>query len=297
MIEVQPMFVVSRSIALAMTTGALWAATSTWALAACKDPTARIVAVSQSVQVREVGTAAFTPAALNAPVCQGDVIRVGPSSRTTVAFLESGLRLTVEQNTEWVVRQPLQPGRSLIQLIRGAILFITRQPRSLDVETPFVEHRRRGDRVRGPRRGASSTSVAVLEGTVRLSNDRGRLDAHHPGTPGWQVPGKHRKADQRYGRGMRCSGRSITNRCSADDSLESLEHVPSFRKETRASTFDARARGSGLAASRTRARDLETARRLDAQKDGTAFALSAIIDVALNDRQSGHWKTVNERWR
>ena len=100
---------------------------------------------------------------------------MGPSSRTTVAFLESGLRLTVEQNTEWVVRQPLQPGLSLIQLIRGAILFhYPGQPRSLDVETPFVNAAVEGIQFVVRVEGAW-TSVAVLEGTVRLSNDRGDL--------------------------------------------------------------------------------------------------------------------------
>ena len=47
------------------------------------------------------------------------------------------------------------PGRTLIELIRGAILFFTRQPRSLDVQTPFVN--------------------AAVEGTeflVRVEDDR-----------------------------------------------------------------------------------------------------------------------------
>ncbi len=275
------MFVVSRSIALAMTTGALWAATSTLALAACKDPTARIVAVSQSVQVREAGSAAFTPAALNAPVCQGDVIRVGPSSRTTVAFLESGLRLTVEQNTEWVVRQPRQPGRSLIQLIRGAILFITRQPRSLDVETPFVNAAVEGTefvvRVEG-----ASTSVAVLEGTVRLSNDHGdlTLTTGHAGLANAGQAPKPISVRPRDAVQWALHYEPLF----ADDSLESLENVPSSERDARFYVRRASVR-LGVGGIEDARRDLETARRLDA-KDGTAFALSAIIDVALNDRQS-----------
>ena len=114
------------------------------------------------------------PAALNAPVCQGDSIRVGEFSRATIAFLDSGLRLTIEQNTEFAVRPPRQAGRSFIDLVRGAILFFTRQPRSLDVRTPFVNAAVEGTefliRVEDNR-----AEVAVLEGTVAMANDQGSL--------------------------------------------------------------------------------------------------------------------------
>jgi len=46
--------------------------------------------------------------------------------------------VVIDQNTEWVVRQPATPGRTVIDLIKGAILFFARRPRSLDIKTPFV---------------------------------------------------------------------------------------------------------------------------------------------------------------
>ena len=275
------MSAVSRSIALVVTAGVLWAAASTSALAACKDPTARIVAVSHSVQVRQAGTSAFAPAAVNAPVCQGDLIRVGPSSRTTVAFLESGLRLTVEQNTEWVVRQPRQPGRTLIELIRGAILFITRQPRSLDVETPFVNAAVEGTEF-VVRVESTSTSVAVLEGTVRLSNDHGDLTLT-TGRAGLATDGQAPKPVNIRPRDA-VQWALYYEPLFAGDSLESLENVPSSERDARFYVRRASVR-LGVGGIEDARRDLEAASRLDAN-DGTAFALRAVIDVALNDRQS-----------
>ena len=151
---------------------------STPVYAACTEPaaTARIVSIDNIVELKEAADSSFARASLKALVCQGDSIRVGAFSRATVAFLRSGLRLTIEQNTEWLVRQPAAPGRSLIELIRGAILFFTSQPQALDVQTPFVNAAVEGTeflvRVEDNR-----AEVAVLEGTVALTNAAGQLDA------------------------------------------------------------------------------------------------------------------------
>ena len=141
--------------------------------AQCATPLARVVAVDNSVQIRSASAANYAPATLNAPVCQGDAIRVGDIGRATIVFVDTGLRLTIEQNTEFVIRPPRQPGRSFIELVRGAIIFFTRQ-RPLDVRTPFVNAAVEGTefliRVDNDR-----TEVGVLEGTVTMTNDQGVL--------------------------------------------------------------------------------------------------------------------------
>ena len=101
-------------------------------------------------------------------------IRVGDFSRATIAFLDSGLRLTIEQNTEFAVRPPRQPGRSFIDLVRGAILFFTRQPRSLDVRTPFVNAAVEGTEFL-IRVADNRAEIAVVDGTVVVQNDQGSL--------------------------------------------------------------------------------------------------------------------------
>ena len=144
------------------------------AWAACAAPIARIVSIDNSVQLKDASAAAYAPATLNAPVCLGDAIRVGEFSRATIAFLDSGLRLTIEQNTEFAVQPAAAAGRSFIDLVRGAILFFTRQPRSLDVRTPFVNAAVEGTEFL-IRVADNRAEVAVLEGTVVVTNDQGSL--------------------------------------------------------------------------------------------------------------------------
>jgi hypothetical protein len=83
-------------------------------------------------------------------------------------------RLVIDQNTEWVVREPSATGRTLIDLIRGAILFFARQPRSLDVKTPFVNAAVEGTEFL-VRVDADRTFISVFEGHVLAKNDQGAL--------------------------------------------------------------------------------------------------------------------------
>jgi len=80
--------------------------------AQCADPTARIVRVSNQIQHKSSSSAVFVPAGLNLNVCVGDTIRSGERSRASIQFLVSGVVLTIEQNSEWVVRRPIDPGRT-----------------------------------------------------------------------------------------------------------------------------------------------------------------------------------------
>ncbi len=270
----------ARNIVRGLISGALLGVAATSASAACKEPAARIVAVRQSVHIREAGTTTDTPATLNAAVCQGDLVRVGPSSRATVAFTGSGLRLTIEQNTEWFVKPPREPGRSLIQLIKGAILFITRQPRSLDVETPFVNAAVEGTEF-VVRVEQNHASVAVLEGKVRLSNGKGELRLTS-GQAGEASDGQPpRRIDVRPRDAVQWA---LHYDPLFTDSLESLESVPEAAQDA---TYHVRRASALLAVGRIEdaRRDLVKAKGLDAD-NAAAYALNAIIDVALNDRTS-----------
>ena len=270
----------ARNIVRGLISGALLGVAATSASAACKEPAARIVAVRQLVHIREAGTTTDTPATLNAAVCQGDLVRVGPSSRATVAFTGSGLRLTIEQNTEWFVKPPREPGRSLIQLIKGAILFITRQPRSLDVETPFVNAAVEGTEF-VVRVEQNHASVAVLEGKVRLSNGKGELSLTS-GQAGEASDGQPpRRIDVRPRDAVQWA---LHYDPLFTDSLESLESVPEAAQDA---TYHVRRASALLAVGRIEdaRRDLVKAKGLDAD-NAAAYALNAIIDVALNDRTS-----------
>jgi tetratricopeptide (TPR) repeat protein len=249
------------------------------AWAACAAPIARIVSIDNSVQIKDAAAAAYAPATLNAPVCLDDAIRVGEFSRATIAFLDSGLRLTIEQNTDFAVRQPRRAGRSFIDLVRGAILFFTRQPRSLDVSTPFVNAAVEGTefliRVDGTR-----AEVAVLEGTVVLTGNEVSLQLTS-GQSGEALAGQPpRRIDVRPEDAVRWAlyYEPVLPRVP----LPELEKVPSADRDAR--YFVQRA-GALLGVGRVNEARAELAQALKLDpKSGDAYALTAIVDVAQNRR-------------
>jgi hypothetical protein len=125
------------------------------------------------VEHKAKSASGFTPARVNLDVCLGDSIRTGERSRVTIVFVDD-TRLVIDQNTEWVVRPPSTPGRTLIDLVRGAILFFARQPRSLDVKTPFANAAVEGTEFL-VRVEADRTFISVFEGHVSATNDKGSL--------------------------------------------------------------------------------------------------------------------------
>ncbi len=250
------------------------------AAAACTEPsaTARIVSIDNSVELKDAADNVFVPASLKAFVCQGDSVRVGGFSRATVAFLKSGLRLTIEQNTEWLVRQPRDPGRSLIELIRGAILFFTSQPGALDVQTPFVNAAVEGTEFL-VRVEVNRAEVAVLEGTVTLANDAGRLTLMG-GQSGQAFAGM---APQRLDIRPRDAVRWALyyEPILPSDSREQLDQVPAADRNAQ---FYVRRASVMLGVGRIdeASADIATAKGLD-PRNGEAFALDAIIAVAQNN--------------
>jgi tetratricopeptide (TPR) repeat protein len=253
----------------------------TTAWAACAAPIARIVSIDNSVQLKDASGAAYTTASLNAPVCQGDFIRVGEFSRATIAFLDSGLRLTIEQNTEFAIQPPRRTGRSFIDLLRGAILFFTRQPRSLDVHTPFVNAAVEGTEFL-IRVGNDRAEVAVLEGTVAMANDQGSLTLT-TGQSGHALAGQApQRIDIRPPDAVRWAlyYEPVLPRAS----LSELEQVPTASRDAR--YFVQRA-GVLLSVGRVdEARaELGRATKLD-PSNSDAYALNAVIDVAQNNRDS-----------
>lgn len=271
---------IGRQLALTIvvSTGVLLlAAAPTWA--ACATPVARVVSIDNSVQMKDAAGTTFGPATLNAPVCQGDTIRVGEFSRATIAFLDSGLRLTIEQNTEFAVRPP-RAGRSFIDLFRGAILFFTRQPRSLDVRTPFVNAAVEGTEFL-IRVDDNRAEVGVLVGTVRLLNDQGSLTLTN-GQSGEALSGQApRRIDVRPDDAVRWA--LYYQPIVPSASLTDLSPVPPAAKDARDHVRRANAMLAVGQVNEAR-NELAQARQLD-PNDSDAYALNAVIDIAQNNRE------------
>ena len=250
------------------------------AWAACAAPVARIVSIDNSVQLRDASGTAYVPASLNAPVCQGDSIRVGEFSRATIAFLDSGLRLTIEQNTEFAVRPPRQAGRSFIDLVRGAILFFTRQPRSLDVRTPFVNAAVEGTEFL-IRVADNRAEVAVLEGTVSLANDQGSLMLTS-GQSGQALAGQApQRIDVRPQDAVRWA--LYYDALLPPAPLEELEQVPPAGRNAR---YFVRRAGALLSVGESTRRARTLPGRVSwIRTTADASALNAVIDVAQNNRE------------
>ncbi len=248
--------------------------------AACAAPIARVVSIDNPVQIKDASSSNYAPATLNASVCQDDSIRVGESGRATIAFVDSGLRLTIEQNTEFIIRPPRQPGRSFIDLVRGAILFFTRQ-RPLDVRTPFVNAAVEGTEFQ-IRVDADRTEVSVLEGMVAMTNDQGSLTLT-TGQSGSALAGQ---APQRINVRPDDAVRwALYYEPVLDPTpLTQLDQVPAGSRDAQ---YYSRRASALLTAGRVddALADLAQARQLN-PNDSDALALNAIIDVAQNRKDS-----------
>ena len=248
--------------------------------AACATPIARIVSIDNTVQIRDASGAAYVPAALNAPICLGDSIRVAEFGRATIAFVDSGLRLTIEQNTEFVLRPPQQPGRSFIDLVRGAILFFTRT-RSLDVRTPFVNAAVQGTEFL-IRVDADRTEVSVLEGVVAMTNDQGSLTLTN-GQSGAAAAGQPpQRINVRPADAVQWA--LYYEPILPLAPLAELEQVAAASRDAgyflrHASALLAAGRVNDALADVTRARQLNP-------NDSDGFALNAVIDIAQNRQDS-----------
>ena len=136
-------------------------------------PVARAVSVQGSVEVQRAGQSASQPVRLNDTFSPGDIIRVGPRSRTDLAMLDQSV-LRLNADTELTI-QPVKDGSTgVVSLLRGAAHFFSRGPRSLEVQTPFTVAGVRGTEFYvglEPDR----TLLTVFEGTVVAQNPAGSL--------------------------------------------------------------------------------------------------------------------------
>jgi tetratricopeptide (TPR) repeat protein len=269
----------SPGLASVVAAWVFWCVSPSTAQAQCPEPSARIVRIDRLVEYKAVSTDMFVPASVNLDVCRGDSIRTGERSRATIVFVDN-TRLVIDQNTEWVVREPAEPGRTLIDLIKGAILFFTRQPRSLDVHTPFVNAAVEGTEFL-VRVGEDRTLITVFEGRVAAANPSGSLTltqnesavALRGQAPQRQIIIRPRDAVQ---------WALYYAPILPADSFEQLDRIPEAGRDAR---FYVRRASLLLGVGRLDEARADLKQALDHDpNNGDAHALRAIIAVALNDR-------------
>lgn len=139
----------------------------------CQTWAGRLVSVQGLAEVKRAGQKTWQRQFLGAVLCPGDSLRLGAHSRADVLLnseIETTLRLDENTGLNFTADEP----RTLLDLIKGAIHFISRTPRPLDVRTPYVNAGIEGTEFL-VRVDAGETRVWVFEGVVRASNSQGSL--------------------------------------------------------------------------------------------------------------------------
>jgi len=142
------------------------------ASSACDPAPARAASVQGTVEWSRAG-GEWRPVKLNDALCPGDSIRVGPRSRADITLLDQSV-LRLNANSSITVEAPKERTTGVIDLLRGAVHFLSRGPRSLEVKTPFTVAGVRGTEFLvsvEPRQAL----LTVFEGTVVAENPSGNL--------------------------------------------------------------------------------------------------------------------------
>lgn len=142
----------------------------------CNEWAATVSVVEGRVEVRRSETTAWVTLTSGDRVCTDDLVRVESSSRATLLLSDGG---TIKLDEHSVLNLPEPPSGigSLLELLRGVIHVISRDPRSLTFKTPYANAGLEGTefdiRVDADER---LTEIVVLEGEVAMTTPNGNLE-------------------------------------------------------------------------------------------------------------------------
>jgi len=139
----------------------------------CDQWVAKLVSAQGSVEAKRAGEKQWVPTKLNDTYCQGDMIRVLERSRAAI-MLTTQPTLRLNQDTTVTFNGVEKEQTSLIDLLKGAVHFFSRYPRSLKVTTPFVNAAVEGTEF-FVRVDDDKTFLSIFEGQVFASNKAGSL--------------------------------------------------------------------------------------------------------------------------
>jgi Tfp pilus assembly protein PilF len=165
----------ARGVLTLAVIAALWPARDSYAQRSCEEWFADVTAVEGVVEVRRQGGRDWAALASGARVCSGDALRSEPSSRATITLID-GTTLRLDENSALALPDPAAGVGSLIELLRGVIHVISRDPRLLLFTTPYANAGLEGTEfdIRVDE-AARLTEVIVLEGSVVVTTPGGKL--------------------------------------------------------------------------------------------------------------------------
>lgn len=143
------------------------------AVADCENWVARLVSVEGRVDVRTGDQVGWRPVTDGELYCGGERLRVAANARATVElFNDTVLRL--DQKTLLLMPEREVEHDFWVRLRKGALHLISRVKRGLEIRTPYVNAGLEGTEF-VVRVLDEESVVAVIEGTVSVSNPQGRL--------------------------------------------------------------------------------------------------------------------------
>lgn len=245
----------------------------------CSDTSTELVSVQGTVEIDRGALGRWLPANQGDSVCVGDLIRVLAFSRAALR-MPDGTVLRLDQNTTMRWTAPQARERSLIELLRGIIHVISRDPRSLSFSTPFVNAGLEGTEFVIAVTD-SQTEVTVLEGEVSMDAPSGptSVSAGERGTAQRNAPTTVAPVADAY-EALRWA---LYYAPVLAEQLPRPDEAPGAQQQTDPDFFAGRAAGRLLVGRLEEAReDLDRALTLD-PGHADARALQAAIAATLNE--------------
>ena len=144
-----------------------------WAASSCSEITASLVAVEGRVESLSKGESDWQSAKKKDRFCPEDQVQTLENSRGTLR-LKNKMILKMDQKT--IVRFSRTDKLSLLEMIMGRGFFFDLFPRSLTIETPFVNANVDGTEfVIAVDPDRQTTTITVMEGKVTAMNDAGSV--------------------------------------------------------------------------------------------------------------------------
>ena len=140
-------------------------------VADCENWAAKIVSVQGNVESKRIKSDQWSVAKLNDTYCPGDRLRIGDKSRAGIVLANETL-IRLDQNTAVTITRIEKELPSLLHIIKGIAHFISRVPRSLKVNTPFVNAAIEGTEF-VVNVTDKATAVTVFEGSILAQNNYG----------------------------------------------------------------------------------------------------------------------------
>ena len=139
----------------------------------CIEQVGSLVSIQGRAERNKAGTDTWQIIATDSVVCRGDTIRMLDNSRAAL-LLDNNTVIRLDQGTTVTLIPSENDKPFLIRLIKGILYYFSIKPRSLELDTPFVNGAVEGTEFIAVV-GDQQTQISVLEGHVLTQNAMGSV--------------------------------------------------------------------------------------------------------------------------